>query len=118
MLYEYLCSNYMPNEPIFVADVSLPVSNVNLRQMFKTLCDAGKIKRFDTGVYYLPKKSRLNGGVRWEQIQLPDINIYTEMEKLMDITRDIPLQINWELLLKFRIWWKLYQIMSVPGYGK
>ena len=35
MLYEYLCSNYKPNEPIFVADVSLPVSNVNLRQMFK-----------------------------------------------------------------------------------
>ena len=34
MLYEYLCSNYKPNEPIFVADVSLPVSNVNLRQMF------------------------------------------------------------------------------------
>lgn len=63
MLYEYLCSNYMPNEPIFVADVSLPVSNVNLRQMFKTLCDAGKIKRFDTGVYYIPKKSRLKGGV-------------------------------------------------------
>ena len=29
MLYEYLCSNYKPNEPIFVADVSLPVSNVN-----------------------------------------------------------------------------------------
>ena len=26
MLYEYLCSNYKPNEPIFVADVSLPVS--------------------------------------------------------------------------------------------
>ena len=42
MLYEYLCSNYKPNEPIFVADVSLPVSNVNLRQMFKILCDSGK----------------------------------------------------------------------------
>lgn len=29
---------------------------------------------------------------------MPDINIYTEMEKLMDITRDIPLQINWECI--------------------
>ena len=57
MLYEYLCSNYKPNEPIFVADVSLPVSNVNLRQMFKILCDSGKIRRFDTGVYYIPKES-------------------------------------------------------------
>ena len=63
MLYEYLCSNYKPNEPIFVADVSLPVSNVNLRQMFKILCDSGKIRRFDTGVYYIPKESRLKGGV-------------------------------------------------------
>ena len=63
MLYEYLCSSYKPNEPIFVADVSLPVSNVNLRQMFKILCDSGKIRRFDTGVYYIPKESRLKGGV-------------------------------------------------------
>ena len=63
MLYEYLISNYKPNEPIFAADVSLPVSDVNLRQMFKVLCDAGKIRRFDAGIYYLPKKSRLKGGV-------------------------------------------------------
>lgn len=51
------------NEPIFIADVSPPVSDVNLRQMFKVLCDKGKIKRFDTGIYYLPKQSRLKGGV-------------------------------------------------------
>lgn len=35
MLYEYLCSNYKPNEPIFVADVSLPVSNVNFVRCLK-----------------------------------------------------------------------------------
>lgn len=63
MLYNYLTTNYKPNEPIFVSDVSLPVSDVNLRQMFKLLCDAGKIKRFDTGIYYMPKESRLKGGV-------------------------------------------------------
>ena len=29
----------------------------------KDLCDIGKIKRFDIGIYYLPKQSRLKGGV-------------------------------------------------------
>ena len=62
-LYEYLISNYKPNEPIFVSDIQLSVSDVNLRQMFKVLCDSGKIERFDTGIYYLPKESRLKGGV-------------------------------------------------------
>lgn len=63
MLYEYLKSNYQPNEPIFVSDVDLPISDVNLRRMFKILCDEGRIKRFDKGVYYIPKQSRLKGGV-------------------------------------------------------
>lgn len=63
MLYEYLIENYKANEPIFVADITLPVTNVNLRQMFKSLCDAGRIARFDTGIYYLPKKSRIKGNV-------------------------------------------------------
>mgnify|MGYP006338290347 FL=1 len=63
MLYEYLLANYKANEPIFVSDIDLPVSDVNLRQMFKTICDAGKIKRFDTGIYYISKASILKGGV-------------------------------------------------------
>lgn len=63
MLYKYLESNYSPNEPIFISDVELPVSDVNLRRMFKKLCDEGKIKRFDKGIYYIPKQSRLKGGV-------------------------------------------------------
>ena len=63
MLYEYLKLNYLPNEPIFVSDIDLPVTNGNLRRMFKVLCDSGKIERFDKGVYYIPKQSRLKGGV-------------------------------------------------------
>lgn len=61
MLYDYLIKNYKENEPIFVSDIDLPVTNTNLRQMFKNLCDEGKIRRFDKGVYYLPAKSRLKG---------------------------------------------------------
>lgn len=62
MLYEYLLSRYKVNEPIFLADIDLPVSSTNLRQMFKILCDNGKIKRFDKGIYYIPAPSRLKGG--------------------------------------------------------
>ena len=62
-LYEYLISNYKPNEPIFVFDLQISISDANLQQMFNLLCDSGKIKRFDTGIYYLPKESRLTGGV-------------------------------------------------------
>ena len=60
MLYEYLKANYKENEPIFLSDINIyGVSNNNLRQMFKTLCDNNKIKRYDTGIYYIPKASRL-----------------------------------------------------------
>lgn len=62
MLYEYLVENYQPNEPIFMADIDLSISANYLRQMFKGLCDEGKIKRFDNGVYYIPGNSRLKGG--------------------------------------------------------
>jgi hypothetical protein len=62
MLYEYLKENYQPNEPIFMADIDLPVSDTNLRQLFKVLCDSGKIKRYDNGIYYIPMFSRLKGG--------------------------------------------------------
>jgi predicted transcriptional regulator of viral defense system len=62
MLLEYLQENYQKNEPIFVADIHLPVSDTNLRQMLKVLCDKGTIQRFDTGIYYLAGISRLKGG--------------------------------------------------------
>lgn len=62
MLLEYLQENYKVNEPIFVSDIDLPVTDTNLRQMFKVLCDNGKIMRYDTGIYYLKGVSRLKGG--------------------------------------------------------
>lgn len=62
MLLEYLQKNYKVNEPIFVSDIDLPVTDTNLRQMFKVLCDSGQILRYDTGIYYLKGASRLNGG--------------------------------------------------------
>ena len=62
-LYEYLIKNYKLNEPIFLADIQIEgVSHANLRQKIKKLTDAGKIKRFDNGVYFLPKKQFSNPG--------------------------------------------------------
>lgn len=63
MLLEYLLENYKVNEPIFLSDIDLPVTDTNLRQMFKVLCDRGEIMRYDTGIYYLAGNSRLKGGV-------------------------------------------------------
>ena len=63
MLLEYLQENYKVNEPIFISDIDLPVTNTNLRQMFKVLCDNGKIYRYDKGIYYIKGTSKLKGGI-------------------------------------------------------
>ena len=63
MLVEDLKENYNTNEPIFLSDINLPVTDTNLRQMFKILCDSGEIMRYDAGIYYLQGVSRLKGGV-------------------------------------------------------
>lgn len=62
-LYEYLLKNYKPNEPIFLADLQIEgMSRANLRQQIKKLTDAGKVKRFDNGVYFLPQKTIFKSG--------------------------------------------------------
>ena len=63
-LYEYLLKNYKLNEPIFLAGLQIEgMSRANLRQQIKKLTDAGKVKRFDNGVYFLPKKNDFQIGV-------------------------------------------------------
>lgn len=64
MLYEYLISNYKPGEPIFSVDIRIEqMSEDSLRQQFKQLTDKGLICRYEHGIYYIPKESRLKGGV-------------------------------------------------------
>ncbi len=63
MLYDYLQQNYAPNEPILLADIKLKDISMNtLRQQLKRLVDCGKLKRFDTGIYYLPASSIFKSG--------------------------------------------------------
>lgn len=52
--------NYGYNEPIFINEIRLDGLNDNaLRQYFKRMLGSGDLARFDTGIYYLPKASRL-----------------------------------------------------------
>ena len=62
-VYSYLQENCGVNEPIFFSEISIPgVKPVSLRQQMKKLTEDGKIKRFDTGIYYIPKKSMFRFG--------------------------------------------------------
>lgn len=60
-LYEYLVNNFELNEPIILSDLKIDgMSYDNLRQQMKKLVDDGKVRRYENGVYYLPKPSILN----------------------------------------------------------
>ena len=63
MLWEYLTDNYDQGEPIIASDIEIGLSESNKRRQFKILVDSGKLKRFDNGIYYIPKKSKLGGEV-------------------------------------------------------
>ena len=62
-LYTYLIDNYRPNEPIFLSEINVPgMHDANVRQQLKKLTEDGRLNRFDTGIYYLPKKSMFRSG--------------------------------------------------------
>ena len=61
MLLDYLKENYKEGEPIFVSDLSFDnFSKSALTQRLNTLCKNGDINKYENGVYYIPKKSKLN----------------------------------------------------------
>lgn len=60
MLKEYLEKTYGYNEPIFLTELTGVTANDNsMRQSIKRMVKSGTLKRFDNGIYYLPKASRL-----------------------------------------------------------
>ena len=62
-VYSYIGDNYKPNEPIFLSDLRIPgMKDVSVRQQMKKLIESGQLKRFDTGIYYIPKKSVFRSG--------------------------------------------------------
>lgn len=62
-VYEYIEKSFKPNEPIFLSELKISdIKEVTVRQQIKKLIDAGLLKRFDSGIYYLPKKSIFKAG--------------------------------------------------------
>lgn len=62
-VYEYLVSNYGENEPIFLSDISIAgMKDVSVRQQLKKLNEEGRIKRYDSGIYFIPKKTMFKSG--------------------------------------------------------
>ena len=62
-VYEYLISNYGENEPIFLSDISIVgMKDVSVRQQLKRLTEDGRIKRYDSGIYFIPKKTMFKSG--------------------------------------------------------
>lgn len=62
-VYEYLRMNYKDNEPIFLSEISISgIKDVSVRQGMKKLVGEGRLKKFDTGIYFLPGKSIFKSG--------------------------------------------------------
>lgn len=60
MLDIYLLETFGYNEPIFINDLSIENTSDNaLRQAVKRLVACGFLKRYDTGIYYIPKAQKL-----------------------------------------------------------
>ena len=52
-VYDYLRQNYADNEPIFLSEIRIPgIKDASIRQQIKKLTVDGRLKRFDTGIYY------------------------------------------------------------------
>lgn len=62
-VYNYIETRYKPNEPVFLAELDIPgMKPVSVRQQMKKLTEDGRLKRFDTGIYYIPKNSMFRSG--------------------------------------------------------
>ena len=62
-VYNYLISNFKPNEPILLSEINIPgLSDVSIRQQVKKLTEKGQLKHFDTAVYYIPTTSIFQSG--------------------------------------------------------
>ena len=62
-VYTYLTENYELNEPIFLSEIQIEgVKSSSVRPQIKKLVEDGRLNRYDTGIYYLPKPSKLPFG--------------------------------------------------------
>ena len=63
-LQKLLKNNYKEAEPIFFSDIVIEeITKSAVNQQLKKLCDEGKLQKYENGIYYLPKKSRLKTNI-------------------------------------------------------
>ena len=87
-LYEYLLDNYKENEPIFLADLQVDgMTRTNVRQQIKKLTDTGKVKRFDNGIYFLPKKTIFKSGSQLAPEKVSGLMFFNQM----GLTTQVPM---------------------------
>ena len=64
MIYNYIKDKYKEGEPIFFSDIyDGTISKPALTQQLSTLCKKGLLVKYDNGIYYIPKKTRLKSAV-------------------------------------------------------
>mgnify|MGYP000880869714 CR=1 FL=1 len=64
MLYNYIKEHYKEAEPIFFSDLEREdITKSALNQQLKKLCEKGLLQKYDTGVYFIPKKALLNSTI-------------------------------------------------------
>lgn len=62
-ILDYVINNYNIGEPIFITDIQIEgISSDNLKQQLKRLTDIKELQRYEKGIYYLPRESRLKSG--------------------------------------------------------
>ena len=64
MLYNYIKTHYKKAEPIFLSDLlRTNITEPDLNQQLKELCEKGLLQQYDSEVYFIPKKTTLNSNV-------------------------------------------------------
>lgn len=64
MLYNYIKAHYKQAEPIFLSDLlRTNITESDLNQQLKELCEKGLLQQYDEEVYFIPKKTRLNSTI-------------------------------------------------------
>ena len=57
MLYNYIKDHYKQAEPIFLSDLlRTNITELDLNQQLKELCEKGLLQQYDEEVYFIPKK--------------------------------------------------------------
>ena len=64
MLYNYIKEHYKEAEPIFLANLLIKnITESELNQQLKELCEKGLLQEYDDEVYFIPKKTTLNSTI-------------------------------------------------------